>query len=267
MPRYWWPIILIKMFKYLIAALLLAASINLASAQDAFLTPPFPPTAFLEQYYEVRFRVYGLSAPTFTFTNLPNFLKGTADGVVSGTPNTTGTFNVGVSYTSGNTTGSSKVVISITQSPNTAASAAQNQAVVGLIIQTATSTWTYRSGSKINIQQSSSNGVAPITWNYNNLPAGLSGDNSGQISGSIANAGLYSFSCSCGDSKGQKAQSYYTLNIQPGTLIASTFLTIQPTTSLTSPTKMPPSPSSTTSPKSRTNKSPPITPSPMPSRS
>jgi len=237
------------MFKYLIAALLLAASINLASAQDAFLTPPFPPTAFVEQYYEVRFRVYGLSAPTFTFTNLPDFLKGTADGVLSGTPSVTGTFKVTVSYTDGTTTGSNKVVISVTQSPNTAASAAQNKVVVGLIIQTATSTWTYRAGDKITIQQSSANGVGPITWNYNNLPAGLSGDNNGLVSGSISNPGLYSFSSSCGDSKGQKAQSYYTLNIQPGTLIASIFTLTQPTTSLMYPTKTSPSPLSTTSPK------------------
>jgi hypothetical protein len=82
----------IKMFKYLIAVLLLTATIQ----QDAsiFLTPPYPPTAFYQQYYEVRFRVRGLDAPTFKFDNLPNFLSGSTDGVLSGTPNITGTFKV-----------------------------------------------------------------------------------------------------------------------------------------------------------------------------
>jgi hypothetical protein len=111
------------------------------------------------------------------------------------------------------------VIISVISSPNTAASAAQSAAVQYLVIQTALDSWIYRVNDAINIQLTSQNGVGPITWNYKNLPAGLSADNNGKIGGSIANNGLYSFSVSCGDSKGQKAESFYTLNIQPGTVI------------------------------------------------
>jgi hypothetical protein len=145
-------------------------------------------------------------------------------------------------------------VISIADSPNTAASNAQSQAVVNLIIQAAADTWIYRSGDKISIQLNSNNGVAPITWNYKNLPAGLSGDNNGLISGSISKDGSYSFSASCGDAKGQNAQSFYTLNVQPGTLIKSTPSPTQPTTSSPSPTA--PCPSSTTSARSKASRSP-----------
>jgi len=205
------------MFKYLIAVLLVTATVQ----QTLFLSPPFPPTGFYQQYYEVRFRVRGLNGPTFTFDNLPNFFTGSQDGVVSGTPNITGTFRFTVSYTDGTTSGSDKVVISVTASPNTAASASQSAAVNLLVIQVALDTWIYRSGDAINIQLTSQNGVSPITWNYKNLPAGLSADNNGKISGAISDAGLYSFSASCGDSKGLKAESYYTLNIQPGTIIKS----------------------------------------------
>jgi len=223
-----------NMFKYLIAVLLVTATVQ----QTLFLSPPFPPTGFYQQYYEVRFRVRGLNGPTFTFDNLPNFFTGSQDGVVSGTPNITGTFRFTVTYTDGTTSGSDKVVISVTASPNTAASASQSAAVNLLVIQVALDTWIYRSGDAINIQLTSQNGVSPITWNYKNLPAGLTADNNGKISGAISDSGLYSFSASCGDSKGLKAESYYTLNIQPGTVIKSNTFFIQQTTLLTFPTEM-----------------------------
>lgn len=218
------------MFKYLIAVLLLTATIQ----QDAsiFLTPPYPPTAFYQQYYEVRFRVRGLDGPTYKFDNLPNFLSGSADGVLSGTPNITGTFKISISYTDGTNSGSSKVVISVTGSPNTDVSAKQSKDVTFLVIQNAIESWIYRSGQSISIQLNAEGGAAPITWNYENLPKGLSGDNTGKITGACADSGLYSFSVSAGDSKGLKAVSYYTLNVQPGTIIRSTNFSIQPTTFL-----------------------------------
>lgn len=226
------------MFKYLIAVLLLTATIQ----QDAsiLLTPPYPPTGFYQQYYEVRFRVRGLDGPSYKFDNLPNFLSGSADGVLSGTPNITGTFKISVSYTDGTNSGSSKVVISVTGSPNTDVSAKQSKDVTFLVIQNAIESWIYRSGQSIAIQLNANAGIAPITWNYENLPKGLSGDNNGKITGACADSGLYSFSVSAGDSKGLKAVSYYTLNIQPGTIIRSTTFSIQPTTSLMFLTRMSP---------------------------
>ena len=222
------------MFKYLVAVLLLSATIQ----QDAsvFLTPPYPPTAFYQQYYEVRFRVRGLDAPTFKWDNLPNFLAGNDDGVLAGTPNITGTFKISITYTDGTNSYTDKVVISVTGSPNTHASAKQNAEVTLLVIQNAIESWIFRSGEAIAIQLSAQGGAAPITWNYEKLPGGLAGDNSGRIVGSLAEAGLYSFSVSAGDSKGLKAISYYTLNVQPGTIIRSNHFSIQPTTFLMFPT-------------------------------
>jgi len=209
------------MIKYLIALLLVTATLQ----QESFLSPPIPPTAFYQQYYQVIFRVRGLNGPTFTFENLPNFFVGTTEGVVSGTPNITGTFRIGVSYTDGTTSGSSKVVISVTASANTDASTQQSIEVTALVIQNALNSWIYRAGENIDIQLSC-NGQSPITWNYNSLPKGLSGDNNGRVTGALADAGLYSFSASAGDSKGLKAQSFYTLNVQPGTVVKSNHYTI-----------------------------------------
>jgi hypothetical protein len=120
------------MIRYLIAALLLTVSLQQGST--LFLTPTYPPTAYYNQYYEVRFRVVGLTQPKFTFTGLPSFLNGTTDGIVSGTPSATGTYKVGLSYTDGTNSGSSNVVISVTSSSYTAASAQQSAAVANLII-------------------------------------------------------------------------------------------------------------------------------------
>ena len=172
------------------------------SSAHLFLSPTYPSTAFVQQYYETRFRVRGLTHPRFTFRNLPTFFKGSEEGVVSGTPDIVGTFRVTIAYTDGTQSDESQVVFSVTSSPNTAESQKQSAAVVYLVIETALSTWIYRSGDAISIDLVAKHGVAPITWSFQNLPAGLFADNSGRITGRINEAGLYSFSVLAGDAKG-----------------------------------------------------------------
>lgn len=91
------------MFKNLGAVVLLSL-VALAST-SLFLSPAYPSTAFYQQYYETRFRVRGLTHPTFTFENLPSFFTGSEDGVVSGTPDITGTFRITIKYTDGEQSG------------------------------------------------------------------------------------------------------------------------------------------------------------------
>ena len=201
--------------------LVLLTTLVFANASHLFLSPAYPPTAFYQQYYEARFRVRGLTHPTFTYENLPSFLEGSADGIVSGTPDITGTFRITIKYTDGEESGESKVVISVTSSPHTVESEQRSAEVVYLVIETALSTWIYRSNDHISIDLVAKHGVAPLTWSFTNLPDGLFSDNSGKIWGRIAESGLYSFSAQVGDAQGHKAQSFYTLNIQPGTLIKS----------------------------------------------
>lgn len=135
-----------------------------------FLSPAYPATAFYQQYYETRFRVRGLIHPTFTFENLPKFFTGSEDGVLSGTPDITGTFRITIKYAEGDQSGESQVVISVTASPNTEESEKQSAEVVYLVIETALSTWIYRSGDNINIELIAKHGVAPLTWSFANLP-------------------------------------------------------------------------------------------------
>ena len=53
----------------------------------------------------------------FSFSNLPAFLSGSASGVVSGTPDITGTFRFTVSYTDGENSGEEEQFLSVTASP------------------------------------------------------------------------------------------------------------------------------------------------------
>jgi hypothetical protein len=86
------------MGKYLLALVLLIAG---AMAQDYFLSPPVLPTAFEGQYYEVRYRVRGMPYASFSFDNLPKFLSATDNGIISGSPNMTGTFRFTVNFIKG----------------------------------------------------------------------------------------------------------------------------------------------------------------------
>jgi len=151
----------------------------------------------------------------------------------------------------------------VTASPRTEESDRQSAAVVYLVIETALSTWVYRSGDQISIDLVAKHGVVPLTWSFANLPAGLFGDHAGRITGRITEAGLYSFSAAVGDAQGNKAQSFYTLNIQPGSAVRSKNSLIQLTTSLMFPTET--SLSSMTSIRLETNKLLQVELSPVPS--
>jgi len=65
---------------------LLITCLLVAAASNYYLTPAFPPTAYQNQFYNVRFRVRGLDDPVFTFEGLPKSLSGNAAGVISGIP-------------------------------------------------------------------------------------------------------------------------------------------------------------------------------------
>lgn len=88
------------------------------------------------------------------------------------------------------------------------------------IVANAYSSWIHRSSENIKIQLVCQHGKGPYVWSYRNLPVGLKGTADGVIRGAIKKDGLYSFSVNAGDSKGNQATAFYTLNIQPGSVIA-----------------------------------------------
>lgn len=102
--------------------LLLGYLLLLAAAAPVLLAPPFPPTAFLGQNYQLRFTASGLFRPSFAFQQLPSSFKGFANGTIAGTPQEVGSFKIVVKYVDKTHNGAAEVLISVasnsTDNPN-----------------------------------------------------------------------------------------------------------------------------------------------------
>jgi len=73
---------------------------------SVFITPAYPPTAFQNQYYTLKFRIRGVDFPVYRITGLPDGLQATSDGTISGIPISVGSFSIKLIYTAGDDTGS-----------------------------------------------------------------------------------------------------------------------------------------------------------------
>lgn len=102
-----------KMTTHLHCLLLSLFAFYTASTGSVLVTPPFPPTAFVGQSYTLRFQASGLVRGTFSFEQLPPFLKGFSNGTISGTAESTGSHKIIVKYADRTKNGSAEVVLSI----------------------------------------------------------------------------------------------------------------------------------------------------------
>lgn len=222
------------MIKYLVVVLLLVAAHQEHTADDFFLSPPLPPTAFVGQYWTTQFRVLGLDNPIFSFENLPKCFTGYEDGTIEGTADKAGSYAVKVNFRSGKHSGCRDIVIRVARSVSSTQEVSTKggvQAINKFIVVSPKSSLTYSVGDSINLSLEASNGKNPYTWNFLNLPAGLKADSNGNIVGSFEQEGYYSFSASACDESGETADSYFTFNIQPKTLVKCTVPPIQRTSS------------------------------------
>lgn len=172
----------------------------------------------------------GLDNPVFKFVGLPSCFKGSPDGTLEGTPDKAGSFVITVHYTAPGCDAANQVVIRVANSVASTTgvnSAAGVQANAQFIVVNVNSSLVYRAGQNINLNLGADHGKAPYTWSFSNLPSGLVGDKSGKISGALSQNGYYSFNAVANDCDGQSADAYYTLNVQPATLVRK-YLIIQP---------------------------------------
>jgi len=220
------------MYKYLLVVLLLASAYAGESSDDYFLSPPLPPTAFVGEYYTTQFRVLGLDNPVFDFDELPKCFKSYPDGTIEGTPEKAGSYAVKVHFKSGKCAGTRDIVFRVARSVASTLEVNSEAGVLAVnkfIVVSPNSSLTYSVGDKINLALEAKNGKGPFTWSFLRLPAGLKADKNGNIAGSFDQEGYYSFSASCSDESGSSADSYFTFNVQPKTLIKCKILLIQPT--------------------------------------
>jgi hypothetical protein len=136
------------------------------------LTPPFPPTGFLGQDYQLRFQASGLIKPVFTFEGLPPFLTGFGNGTVAGTPDALGCFNIVVKYSDKTHNGSQEAVICMaTNSTDGLNLNPQTQSLNSpLYISPSVSSWMFQVGQQIEIGFECINSVAPVVSSFMNLP-------------------------------------------------------------------------------------------------
>jgi len=142
-------------------------------------------------------------AVTFSFSGLPTTLTGDATGLITGTPTETGTYTVTVTATDANgesTTQTLTITIfrvnrvpAITEDPTTIAGK------VGIFL-------TYQ------ITATDEDGDV-LAYTYSGLPPGLSGSQTGLISGSPTTGGTYAATVSVDDSNGGTASATFNFDI------------------------------------------------------
>ncbi len=127
-----------------------------------------------------------------------------------------GSFKVNISYSDKTRKGSDEVIICIQSNTSDNINLDSNEQNLkgNLYIDSSSNLWIYRAGEPIQIEFNFINVVEPMVTSYKNLPQGLIGDSS-TVSGSVMDAGVYTFSVTIGDSNGYMDQAYFTINIQP----------------------------------------------------
>ena len=178
------------MYKNLFVACLLIA----VATSAAFLTPAYPPTAYQNQFYSVRFRVRGLDNPIFDFEGLPKSLTGNKDGVLSGIPVAPGAFSIVIKYRSGPASGSSEIILKVLEDYRNKDFIVKSTATkVGLVIEYPENL-IFRVGQAVKIPFVAKNSVGRLVWSFIGLPTGIKGSAlEGSIDGTVQNAGYYNF--------------------------------------------------------------------------
>ena len=155
---------------------------------------------------------------------MPHGFKGLSDGTVEGTPDTKGSFAIKVWFASKGVKMCKDLTIRVSSSVSLIqkTSAESVTAVNDFIVVGPRRSLTYIVGDKISLNLGTEHGKAPFKWDFMNLPDALNANSDGIIRGVFEQEGYYSFSATVSDADGNLADSFFTINIQPKTLLAST---------------------------------------------
>jgi hypothetical protein len=201
-----------------------SVTLTVSKACSTITIAPASLTAPISVAYAAAITQSGGVAPvTFlpTAGTVPAGLMLSTTGIVSGTPTTGGTFNMGVTVTDANSCpGSGVVTVVITSCPAIT--------VTAPTLPTATQGAVYP-----NVAFQASNGVAPYSWSIilGALPTGMTLSSSGLLSGTPAQSGSFTFSVQARDANNcASASQIVTLTVAK----ACATITIAPS-SLTAP--------------------------------
>ena len=167
------------------------------------------PAGTIRQSYSATVAATGGTTPyTWSATGLPTGLAIAVDtGVISGTPNSSGTYSVTV-FVSDSASQATQAIYTLQITSTFTITTATLPA--GTLVQPYTAT------------VSATGGTTPYTWSASGLPQGLSiAAGTGVISGTPAPSGAYSVTVAVSDSSQQTTQTIYTLQINSGFTITT----------------------------------------------
>jgi uncharacterized protein (TIGR03437 family) len=142
---------------------------------------------------------------TFTFTGLPPGIAGSPQGALTGRPTAAGTYTVNVTATdAAGQSMSGQYTIFI--APDAASLTITTTALPG-----------GTGGQSYSQQLTSANGQGAVTWVGTGLPAGVTLSPGGLLSGTPAQAGVYTVAVIATDSAGRTATATLALTVAPGT--------------------------------------------------
>ncbi len=166
------------------------------------------PDGTVSQAYSKQLAASGGTQPyTWMVTGLPAGLTASSGGLVSGTPTTAGSYNVSVTVTDANMlTDTAPLTLSIKAGPPQISTTSLPNGTVG---------------EAYSKQLAASGGTAPYTWSATGLPAGLTIDASGLISGSPTAQGTSTISVMVTDAAQATDSRPLSLTIDPAPVILS----------------------------------------------
>jgi hypothetical protein len=150
--------------------------------------------------YSAAFTATGDPTPTFTATGLPDGLSIDSTGNVTGTPTVGGTFNATI--TAANSAGTADYPVTFT--------------IAAKLAITTTSLPDVAAASNYAQTVTNNGGIGTLTWSATGLPAGLSMNTAGVITGSTTTPGTSTVAVSVTDGLGATATTNLSLTVVPG---------------------------------------------------
>lgn len=154
-------------------------------------------------YQPVQFQAAGGTAPySWSATSVPAAMSFSTAGVLSGTPNSAGSFTISVTVTdSSKTTSSGRFAISI----------------AGITI-TSSSLPSATAGTAYSGTLAATGGIGTLSWTAFGLPSGMTLSAAGAFGGTPGSAGSSQVTVTVTDSAGNTASQTYTLTVAPSPL-------------------------------------------------
>lgn len=165
------------------------------------ITTESVPSGVIGQPYAASFGASGGRAP-YAFSasgDLPPGVVFTSNAALAGTPTAAGTF---------------RFTVSVTDSLSACASRAFSITIVGLVeITTSSPLPDSTAGQPFAPTFAATGGTPPYTFAFTGLPAGLTGNSSGAVTGIPTASGLFSFSVEAMDTRGLKSRKGFSVQI------------------------------------------------------